>query len=65
MPRPPELAIAVDVSEVDNSTVMAGGVTAANLPQVFKNSRRSSSSVEGMASTSDFGAAYIKLTIEH
>jgi hypothetical protein len=53
LPEPPELcaperAIAVDVSEVDNSSVIAGGVTAANFPQLFRNSRRSSSSVEDM-----------------
>jgi hypothetical protein len=53
LPEPPELcapdaAIAVDVSEVDNSSVIAGGVTAANFPQLFRNSRLSSSSVEDM-----------------
>jgi hypothetical protein len=42
--------MAFDVSEVDSSSVMAGGVTAANFPQVFKNSRRSSFSVDGMTS---------------
>jgi hypothetical protein len=56
--RPPEYAIAADVSEVDNSSVMVGGVTAANLPQVFKNSRRPSSSVEVMAPTPDLERAY-------
>jgi hypothetical protein len=30
---------------VDRSNVMTGGVTAANLPHVFKNARRSSSSL--------------------
>ncbi|MGY2935022.1 hypothetical protein ACVWZ6_004624 [Bradyrhizobium sp. GM6.1] len=42
---PPERAMAVEVSEVDSSSVMTGGVTAANLPQVFRNARRSSSSL--------------------
>jgi len=37
--------MALDVNDVDSSSVIAGGVTTANLPQVFKNSRRSSSSV--------------------
>jgi hypothetical protein len=37
--------MAVEVSEVDSSSVMTGGVTAANLPQVFRNARRSSSSL--------------------
>lgn len=41
--------MAFDVREVESSMVMAGGVTAANFPQVFKNSRRSSSS-EGIGS---------------
>jgi hypothetical protein len=54
----PDAAMALEVSEVDRSKVMAGGVTPANLPQVFKNSRRSSSSVVGMTSTSwTFGPA--------
>lgn len=49
--RPPECAIAVDVNDVDKSRVIAGGVTAANLPHDFKNFRRSpSSSILGMAS---------------
>lgn len=40
----PDLAIASDVREVASRSVIAGGVTAANLPHVFRNSRRSSSS---------------------
>ncbi len=43
--RPPELAMAVEVRDVDRSRVIAGGVTTANLPHVFKNARRSSSSL--------------------
>jgi hypothetical protein len=36
--------MAREVRDVDRSRVMAGGVTATNLPQVFKNSLLSSSS---------------------
>ncbi len=43
--RPPEPAMAVEVREVDRSRVITGGVTAANLPQVLKKARRSSSSL--------------------
>ena len=43
LPRPPEAAIAVEFSEVESSIVIAGGVTAANFPQVARNFRRSSS----------------------
>lgn len=42
---PPEPAMAVEVREVESNRVIAGGVTAANIPQLFKNSRRSSLSV--------------------
>jgi hypothetical protein len=35
--------MAVEVSDVDKSIVMAGGVTIANLPQLARNFRRSSS----------------------
>ncbi|MBR0903710.1 hypothetical protein JQ588_13780 [Bradyrhizobium liaoningense] len=46
--------MAVDVNDVDKSRVIVGGVTAANLPHVFKNSRRSSlSSIFGTASSFD------------
>jgi hypothetical protein len=34
--------MAEEVSDVDKSIVMAGGVTTANLPQAAKNLRRSS-----------------------
>lgn len=37
--------MALEVSDVDRSRVMAGGVMAANLPQDFKNFLRSSSSL--------------------
>src|SRR5262249_43608568 len=43
--RAPERAMAVEVSDVDSNMVMAGEVTAANRPQVFRNSRRSSASL--------------------
>lgn len=43
--RPPELAMAVDVSDVDKSRVTAGDVTTANLPQACKNCLLSSSSL--------------------
>lgn len=43
--NPPELAMALEVRDVDRSRVITGGVTAANFPQVFKNARRSSSSL--------------------
>ena len=43
---PPDFAIASDVRDVDSSSVMVGGVTAANRPHVFRNSRRSSICVE-------------------
>src|SRR3954470_8689047 len=36
--------MAVDVNDVDKSRPIAGGVTTAKLPHIFKNSRRSSSS---------------------
>jgi hypothetical protein len=36
--------MAVELSDVDKSIVMAGGVTTANLPQLARNFRRSSSS---------------------
>ncbi|MEY9361511.1 hypothetical protein ABH994_004232 [Bradyrhizobium yuanmingense] len=49
--RPPELAMAPEVREVDRSRVITGGVTAANLPQVFKNARRSSSSLPSRVTT--------------
>jgi hypothetical protein len=39
---PPDCAMAVEVSEVDNKSVIAGGVTTANLPQAAKNFRLSS-----------------------
>ena len=45
---------ASDVKEVESRIVRAGGVTAANFPQVFRNSRRSSSSVEDMTITIQF-----------
>jgi hypothetical protein len=49
---PIEPAITLEVSEVDSSTVSAGGVTAANLPHVLRNSRRSSSwSISGVMAT--------------
>ena len=41
----PDPAIAVDVSEVERSKVIAGGVTAANLPHEIRNLRRSSISI--------------------
>jgi hypothetical protein len=41
--RPIEAATTFGVSEVDSSMVIAGGVTAANLPHVLRNWRRSSS----------------------
>jgi hypothetical protein len=37
--------MALEVRDVDRSRVIAGGVTATNLPQVFRNSLRSSSSL--------------------
>jgi hypothetical protein len=40
---PEDDAMAVEFSEVDSSSVSASGVTIANLPQVAKNFRRSSS----------------------
>ena len=43
-PFAPERAMASDVSEVDNNNVIAGGVTAANLPADFRKLRRSSTS---------------------
>lgn len=49
--RPPEAAMAFEVREVDRRSVMTGGVTAANLPQVFKNARRSSSSLPSRVTT--------------
>jgi hypothetical protein len=36
--------MAVEFSDVDKSIAMAGGVTTANLPQLARNFRRSSSS---------------------
>jgi hypothetical protein len=36
-------AMAVEVKDVDNSIVIAGGVTTANLPQVARTCRRSAS----------------------
>src|SRR4030095_316581 len=42
LPPPPEAATASELSDVDRSIVMAGGVTAANLPQEARNLRRSS-----------------------
>lgn len=43
--NPPELAMALEVRDVDRSRVITGGVTAANFPQVLKNARRSSFSL--------------------
>ena len=40
-----ECAIAFEVSDVESSTVSAGGVTTANLPQAARNLRQSSSTV--------------------
>jgi hypothetical protein len=37
--------MALEVRDVERSRVITGGVTAANLPQLFKNARRSSSSL--------------------
>src|SRR3954469_19813962 len=45
LPFAPERAIAVDFNDVDRSIVIAGGVTAANFPQVARNLRRSSSAI--------------------
>jgi hypothetical protein len=42
-PDPVERAMAFEVSEVDNITVIAGGTVAAKRPQDFKKLRRSSS----------------------
>jgi hypothetical protein len=42
---PEDEAMAVEFSDVDRSSVIAGGVTIANLPQVARNLRRSSSAV--------------------
>jgi hypothetical protein len=39
---PPDAAIALELIEVERRKVTAGGVSAANLPQFFKNARRSS-----------------------
>jgi hypothetical protein len=36
LPLPPECAIAVELSEVDSGSVMAGEVTTANFPHVSK-----------------------------
>jgi hypothetical protein len=46
-PPPLEAAIASEFSDVDSNIVMAGGVTAANLPQEARNLRRSSSTSTG------------------
>ena len=35
--------MAVEVNDVDNSSVIAGGVTTANFPQAARNFRRSAS----------------------
>jgi hypothetical protein len=41
-PLPPECAMALEFKLVDKRSVIAGGVTTANLPHVVKNLRRSS-----------------------
>ena len=45
LPDLPDFAIAVEFNDVDRSIVIAGGVTAANFPQVARNLRRSSSAL--------------------
>jgi hypothetical protein len=51
--RPPPLAaIAFEVSEVESSRAMAGGVMAANLPHFVRNWRRSASSLKAILSGS-------------
>jgi hypothetical protein len=42
---PPENATASELSEVEKSTVVLGGITAVNLPHAARNFRRSSSSL--------------------
>ncbi|MDA9444656.1 hypothetical protein XH98_37465 [Bradyrhizobium sp. CCBAU 51745] len=60
--------MAREVTEVDRSSVMVGDVTAANFPQVFKNARRSSSSLSTRITISPLSfkisliVLYIKLT---
>jgi hypothetical protein len=43
LPPLPDAAIALDFSDVDKSNVIAGAVTAANLPEAAINFRRSDS----------------------
>jgi hypothetical protein len=58
--------MAVELSDVDKSIVMAGGVTTANFPQVAMNLRRSSlapgSSADPPDSTPDIETSFFKIT---
>jgi hypothetical protein len=60
-PLPPECALAVEFKDVDNSSVIAGGVTTANFPQAAKNFRRSA---EEAASASFIGLGNCGLDME-
>jgi hypothetical protein len=57
---PPEAMTAVEVKDVDNSSVIIGGVMTANFPQEARNFRRSaaaatSASFSGLAMGLSFG----------
>jgi hypothetical protein len=47
-PRPVNLPIAVELSDIDQSIVVAGGVTIVSFPHVARNFRRSSTSGLGV-----------------
>jgi hypothetical protein len=51
---PPEAMTAVEVNDVDNSSVIAGGVTTANFPQAARNFRRSAEAVSLSGSSMEF-----------